>query len=503
MGFPALSKKHIVVIGGGFSGVVFALQLKAAEIGDLAITIIEPQKELGAGLAYSSRDPEHRLNASAAIHFALPDRTDEFDLWYRRNLADQDLGADYAGDYYPQRHDFARYLSVLVEELLLGGKGAIVRHVQATATSVGDVVGGMIEVETDNGELLQADAVVLATGNRPANPPPPFSGDILHHPSLIAVPWDRERVGAVDNDDHVLILGTALTAADMIASLQGQKHRGAITAISRRGLVPHTRPPMSPPQSSEHSKDGKPSRNGPVAQTAGVLSVWHRISGDVPGFLKHARDNKSTLGLLRIVRAECRRIEAEGGTWHAAFDDLRDSVWQIWPSLELKEKRRFLRHLKSYYDIHRFRMPPQAHEAIDAAIDRGQLNIRAARFVGAAADGSRIKVVMRARRSNVEVSESFDTVINCTGTVTGFFDDPLSRNLTASGTLRPHGTGIGWDTDLDCRAIRGDDSVNERFFVVGPPTAGVFGDPLGTVFISAQISRIMPTVKRVLSDQDV
>jgi len=33
---------------------------------------------------------------------------------------------------------------------------------------------------------------------------------------------------------------------------------------------------------------------------------------------------------------------------------------------------------------------------------------------------------------------------------------------------------------------------------IGPPTAGVFGDPLGVPFISGQIRRILPDVLRTL-----
>jgi uncharacterized NAD(P)/FAD-binding protein YdhS len=67
--------------------------------------------------------------------------------------------------------------------------------------------------------------------------------------------------------------------------------------------------------------------------------------------------------------------------------------------------------------------------------------------------------------------------------------------------MRAHPSGIGWDVDKDCRAIRRDGKTNRRLFVIGPPRAGVFGDPIGSPYIVAQIWRMLPAVYAKLDDE--
>jgi hypothetical protein len=46
--------------------------------------------------------------------------------------------------------------------------------------------------------------------------------------------------------------------------------------------------------------------------------------------------------------------------------------------------------------------------------------------------------------------------------------------------------------DARCRPIGTNGLAHPRLRVVGPPTAGTFGDPLGTLFIAPQIARVVP-----------
>ncbi|MGM2837026.1 hypothetical protein ACS2TZ_51275, partial [Bacillus cereus group sp. Bce025] len=86
----------------------------------------------------------------------------------------------------------------------------------------------------------------------------------------------------------VLIVGTGLTMADIVASLDRQGHRGNITAVSRRGLrsQPHATSQMEP-------------------------------SGD---FLQNPE--RTTLALLRRTRRTIAEASKEGLTWHPVLDQL-------------------------------------------------------------------------------------------------------------------------------------------------------------------------------------
>jgi uncharacterized NAD(P)/FAD-binding protein YdhS len=57
--------------------------------------------------------------------------------------------------------------------------------------------------------------------------------------------------------------------------------------------------------------------------------------------------------------------------------------------------------------------------------------------------------------------------------------------------LQRDATGVGFAVDLRCRPIGLDERAHRRLRVVGPPTAGTLGDPLGTLFIAPQIARVV------------
>ncbi len=78
------SRPSVAIIGGGFSGAAFALHL-LRDAPDLRVhlTMIEPGATLGAGLAYSTPDPEHRINVAAARMAVFAEDPAQFDRWFR------------------------------------------------------------------------------------------------------------------------------------------------------------------------------------------------------------------------------------------------------------------------------------------------------------------------------------------------------------------------------------------------------------------------------------
>jgi uncharacterized NAD(P)/FAD-binding protein YdhS len=52
------------------------------------------------------------------------------------------------------------------------------------------------------------------------------------------------------------------------------------------------------------------------------------------------------------------------------------------------ERRRFLRHARSYWDVHRHRLPAENLRRIDALRVAGKLQVHAARLVATRAEGT-------------------------------------------------------------------------------------------------------------------
>ncbi|MCV4732726.1 FAD-dependent oxidoreductase, partial [Escherichia coli] len=58
-----------------------------------------------------------------------------------------------------------------------------------------------------------------------------------HHPALIANPWQPGALDAIAPHARVAVMGTGLTMADTVATLDRLGHRGSIVAFSRHGLL--------------------------------------------------------------------------------------------------------------------------------------------------------------------------------------------------------------------------------------------------------------------------
>lgn len=173
----------------------------------------------------------------------------------------------------------------------------------------------------------------------------------------------------------------------------------------------------------------------------------------------------------------------------------------------MREKQRFLHRLGVYYDVHRFRTPPMNEDMVRAAEQQGRVRYAAAHLAGvngSAADAS-IEVEMVESGSNKSVRGAFDYVLNCTGLdhASAWRANPFLGSMLDQGLLRSHDTGIGFDVGPNCEALDAEGNAQRTLRVIGPPTAGAFGDPLGAFFIAWQVRRVLPDVLHALEATSV
>ena len=72
---------NIIIVGGGASGVLLAVNLLKQAQAATRVTLIEQRRDLGVGFAYSMRDPAHLLNVRAQNMSAFPDDPTHFQKW--------------------------------------------------------------------------------------------------------------------------------------------------------------------------------------------------------------------------------------------------------------------------------------------------------------------------------------------------------------------------------------------------------------------------------------
>ena len=485
-----LAMRTVTIVGGGFSGVSAAVQLVRASAVPLAVTIVEPREQVGPGLAYSASDPDHRLNGPLWSHSVLAEDASHFTRWCERDgILARDPQAQAAdGNAFVRRADYGRYLAdSLREHARWPATGSTICHLRgrASGAAFGD---GVIATSTDAGPVLHSTMLIVATGNPLPHLQPPIAAELAAYPSVVANPLEPGSLQRIDSRARVLVVGSGLTALDVVSTLLRDVDRPGIVVVSRHGLRPRPQPPAARP--------GPDIPGAGAASDQAVERPLDRILGQVPPFLLPPGTPPTLRGWVRALRARIREVEVQGESWHKGFDDLRDVVWRAWPLLPIEQKRRFLRRLRAWYDVHRFRAPPQNDAIVRAAEAQGRIEFRAARLraVAPLADGARFEVRLAGHRGAGDRAEVFDAIVNCTGldAAAGARTNPFLWSLVERGALRIDETGIGFGVDAHCRAIGADGRANPSLRVIGPPTAGTFGDPLGAMFIAAQVYRMLP-----------
>ncbi|HEX9446958.1 MAG TPA: hypothetical protein VF920_03230, partial [Dongiaceae bacterium] len=278
---------------------------------------------------------------------------------------------------------------------------------------------------------LPVDQAVLAIGNFPPT---------QSQPGIFGNPWDPLALEKLEPNAAVLLIGTGLTMVDTVISLLDRGHRGTIHAISRRGQLPRM-----------HDVVAKP---------------WQFSS---------PLQSQSLRKLLRDVRLAIAEAKAAGIDWRAVIDGLRPHTQRLWLEMSLVERKRFLRHLRPWWDVHRHRAAPRIHARIQDAISRGQLVIAAARIAKAEPCIGAVQVGLNLRSGN-QSSLVVERVIDCSGLQGDFtkLAHPLVRQLLSNGVIRPDPLRLGIDTASNGAVIGADGTASQDLFAIGPITKGTF-----------------------------
>lgn len=342
-----------------------------------------------------------------------------------------------AGDDFLPRALYGDYLQELLETAAgaRSGRAPLRRlHGEAVAVST-DEVNGATVVTLGDGTHVKVDRVVLASGF----PRPRLPRDIaskLVPPVIRTDPWAPRRGLAANGP--LLILGTGLTMVDVACETAARNPGLEIHAISRHGLLP--------PSQTAFRPDALKNDGGVLAQASG-----------------------SVRRLVAAVRELAREAERSGGDWREVITLVRRSTPGLWSSLGAPERRRFLRHVRSYWDIHRHRLPGSQVAHLAELQKSGQLVIHAGRVLSldTARDGAQMTWLPRGA-SRVSILDAAE-VVPCIGPQSDVTraDDRLWKSLLAQGLAVPDELRLGIRTENGALVGR-DGSVSDRLFYVGP-----------------------------------
>ena len=397
--------------------------------------LIDGSGRAGLGVAYSTREPAHVLNVRAEVMSAWPGDLEDF-----ARLVEEEGGT--RRDFV-QRRQFGRYLKAILDEGMATGRLRLIER-QAISAEPGEEGW---TVSLDNGDTVEAGGLVLAIGNQPPEPMP-FGKDGAR---VINNPWGAEALAAVEelaaSQEDVLLVGTGLTMVDAVLSLDAAGHRGRIVGLSRRGLIPRGHAEFAPaPVEAEEVPHGN------------VRALWR--------WLRHRG--------------------AEVG-WRAAIDALRPHSQRLWQSLPSGEQKRFARHARPWWDVHRHRIAPEVAQRLHEMVAEGRLEIVAGRIQSVQEEGGSLEVAYRRRGSSRVVEGRFAYMINCTGPLGTISRtrDPMLKALLADGLARPDQLGIALDVDDRSRVVGA-----RRAWAMGPLTKGRYWEIIAVPDIRYQAADV-------------
>ena len=419
--------QHVLVIGGGASGVLMAAHLLKQD--GIQVTLVEKGELLGCGIAYSTTDPDHLLNTRVHNMSAFADQPEHFHDWLTEH------GRPRHETDFVSRATYGDYMQDLLTPWRGNPRLTLVKD-EATRLQAED---GGITLTLGSGQQVRGDRAILATGHAVPEATPGLDNA-----------WHFD--GGIDPDARVVIIGSGLSMIDQTLSLLKGGHRGQIVSVSRRGLLPLAHGTSLP-----------------------------RPTGDEPPF------GAEISWLLHWMRTTARNAEANGGSWRDAVDGVRPHAHRLWREMTITQRKRFLRHAGSWWGVHRHRIPPASWNTILDALTRGQLELRRGRFDGMEDNHVRI---LHPDRSVEEIAASRVIDCRGILRDLETHGSPLIRDLLKQGIARMDPLRVGLDVTLHCQLIAQDGTVQQRIQAIGPVSRAAFWEITAIPDIRAQVAEL-------------
>jgi uncharacterized NAD(P)/FAD-binding protein YdhS len=452
-----MTAPRVAIVGGGASGTLLALQLLRQARHPLEVLLVEPRRHLGRGLAYDAPHVEHLLNVPAERMSALPDEPDHFARWLERSV-----GHSVSARFVP-RQVYGLYLEETLDAARASASAGVrLKHVEGCVESI-DAEPAAVSLRISGvSQAICAQRVALALGNLPGPGPLP---ELVGNPLYVDSPWAPRALEGVGRGEFVLLVGSGLTMVDVALTLTMSERRTPLLAVSRHGLVPQ----------SHASQAAPPEEAVPLMTLPPHLRSW-----------------------LRALR----QGSVAGADWRPRIDALRPLVPRLWARLGPDEQRRFLRHVRPYWETRRHRMAPEVAQAINGLVRGGGLRVQAGRVVGAKPAGEQLEVTLLPRGSAEPQTLRVGRLINATGPETDVtrVRSPLVKQLLRDGVARPDALRLGLDAtpagqllDLHGRPSRG-------LYALGPLLRGALWETTAVPEIRLQAADLARVWLATLAD---
>jgi uncharacterized NAD(P)/FAD-binding protein YdhS len=405
--------KVIAIIGFGFCGRLAFFHLVQKVDKNTKVLIFSKDKKNDLGPAFSSFSPHYILNVPANKMSAFVDKPKDFCQFLEKKYPQ--IFHKIGEDGYAPRQIYGEYLQQITDEAFANAKRSGVEF-KFVDEEVIDVTNGgeQFLVTTKNNNSFKANEIIVATSFKQNDLPFKFDSR-----NIVKKLWTPQKRFALFEDqktfhqkkltnETICLIGSGLTAVDVIVGLKNKNFKGKIFVISRRGNFPkkHFSTKDSPSLGAKASED--------ILRLTSELQLMRSSALQAKNDESFASKNDSMLGANPVL-AICLKIRKflranpQLDLRHV-IDSLRPITTQLWQNFDEKNKKLFLR-LSPYWNIFRHRAPISSVEMIEKMIESGQIEIKkkGVKNIAQTQDGKRILVQVFGEKLEC------DYLVNCLG----------------------------------------------------------------------------------------
>lgn len=401
---------NIAIIGGGLSGTLLSSYLLKHDASPMTIFLFEKDsKQLGRGIAYRESTDGQLLNVPAWKMNIYGQPEGSFYNWLCEKVKNEKPAkADFV-----ERVWFGTYLKELLEQQVKQSKNVSLRVI---TDEVLDIVKDhdRVRLLTKDGHEYEVSYAILANGVLPPADPFHIHADIKQSGLYQSNPWSFRYIEKIKERDQITLIGTGLTMLDHAASLLRSNKNLKVTALSRRGFLP--------------------------LPHAGYEDYAF------PNFTIVPCEDIGTL--YRSIRDYYESHKKFGLEWRCLVDRVRLQVRELWPALSDDSKKRFIRHLKPYWEIHRHRAPQKVLNLITEAKKEGRFQLLKGRVKKIELiDNSLLALTVGSAGKETVIASNY--LVNTSGLQNNIrlTADPLLRNMLRRGHMHPDANALGVDVD--------------------------------------------------------
>lgn len=435
-------KPVIVIIGGGFCGLMTAVHLCKQATSGLDIKIINKNYPFANGVAYSAHTLKYLLNVPAQNMGAFPDKPSGFTDWLIQNKIYATEEREILNKTFQPRKLYGNYLKDVWQNAVATKPGFV--DIEIINDVAEDIIfdKNQYKIVLENGNILPADTIVLATGN--SKPQQLFVNNkpLNECKNYFENPWSSDCINDVNHLHSILIVGNGLTMIDTVLGLKENGFKGTIYTISPNGfsLMPH------------------------------------RHVGTKYNLLHHEIEHvKSLAQLRRIVYRHIIKIRNFGLSPELVTDALRSSTVKLWQEFTIEEKKIFLKELSYQWNVVRHRTPHHVYDYLLRLKDEKKFSPYTGTIKNFSAENGYVNIVYNNKISGKDAQLTVERIINCTGPNSNLkqSDNILLRNLALKGFIVADEFNLGIETSDDDYSIVDAHNFNHKnIFTLGSNLKG-------------------------------